>query len=172
MLKQKKNAENRIFTNNLFLGEKKAKVMRCIEEGGPCLPEHKCDSRKHEQFVILAWETNCTRETRHLSNDGTAPYPVFFLFIFSWRCHFWLLCWPDVCRPSASQQAQLLWDHGCHGNAVFLSLSSSSVFSFPVSSLSWSLSHGGSMIWMFYLMLISKPSLLLCPFLNLFKLTK
>lgn len=93
----------------------------------------------------------------------------FFFFLFSWRCHLWLWCCPDVCRPSASQQAQQLWDHGCHGNAVFLSLSSSLVFSFPVSSLSWSLSHNGSMIWMFYLRLTSKPSLLLCPFLNLFK---
>lgn len=140
--------------------------MRCIEDGGPCLPEHKCDSRKHEQFVILARETNCTRETRHLSNDGTAPYPEFFLFIFSWRCHFWLLCWPDVCRLSC-----------CEIMVVMAMLCSypylqALFFSFPVSSLSWSLSHSGSMIWMFYLMLTSNPSLLLCPFLNLFKLTK
>lgn len=146
--------------------------MRQTEEGGPCLPVHKCNSRKQQQLVILARETNCTRETWHLSNDGTVPYSAFFLFLFSWRCHLWLWCWPDVCRPSASQQAQQLWDHGCHGNAVFLSLSSSLVFSFPVSSLSWSLSYNGSMIWMFYLRLTSKPSLLLCPFLNLFKFTK
>lgn len=54
--------------------------MRQTEEGGPCLPVHKCNSRKQQQLVILARETNCTRETWHLSNDGTVPYSVFFSF--------------------------------------------------------------------------------------------
>lgn len=110
-----KKMQKTISNNNLFLGEIIAKVMRQIEEGGSCLPEHKCVSRKHQQLLILAWQTNCTRETRHLSSDGTAPYPVFFLFFIQLMMPLLTLvlawCVKAKCQPAglAAERSWLSW---------------------------------------------------------------